>query len=89
LDGGSIALRSGMEATRRGSSSAVLSQSTLTRRDGAMLDIGGASAFVDLATGLGNFTPYLEWSAAGTISALGGGSLGITPINAHGGTAKA
>ncbi|MBB4099255.1 filamentous haemagglutinin family protein [Sphingomonas kyeonggiensis] len=89
LDGGSIALLAGKEASRRGSSAVVLSQSTLTRRDGAALDISGTSAYVDLATGLGNFTPYLEWSAAGSISALGGGSLGTTAIDAHGGTAQA
>jgi len=89
IDGGSIALSSGRGATRRGSSTVVLAQSTLTRRDAAAVDISGTSAYVDLATGLGNFTSYLEWSAAGSISALGGGSLGTTAIDAHGGTAQA
>ncbi|MEP9360952.1 filamentous haemagglutinin family protein [Sphingomonas sp. KR3-1] len=89
LDGGSIALGAGVAASRLGLPGVKLVQSTLIRRDDATLDISGASAFLDQATGLGNFVPYLEWSAAGSISALGGGSLGTTAIDAHGGVVQA
>ncbi|ATY34220.1 hypothetical protein CVN68_21530 [Sphingomonas psychrotolerans] len=92
LDGGSILLRAGEIAsrtTRFGVNTSVLDSNSFVRADGARLDISGTSAFLDQPTGLGNFAPYLEWSAAGTISALGGGSLGTTPIDAHGGVAQA
>jgi filamentous hemagglutinin family protein len=61
----------------------------LVRDDGATLDVSGASMTTDLATGMGNYTPYVEWSAAGTISALSGGTLGTTAINARGGVTSA
>ncbi|WP_213979246.1 filamentous haemagglutinin family protein [Sphingomonas sp. dw_22] len=92
LDGGSIRLRSGQIASRQtgsGQSVTVLDASTLVRLDGASLDIGGTSTYLDRSTGLGAYAPYLEWSAAGTISALGGGSLGTTHINARGGNVQA
>ncbi|WCM28024.1 filamentous hemagglutinin family protein [Sphingomonas sp. QA11] len=62
---------------------------TLVRQDGATLDISGASAVFDQAIGLGSYAPYLEWSKAGTISALAGGSLGTTLIAARGGNGRA
>lgn len=92
LDGGSILLRAGQAASRDpflGPPTTILDSSHFIRANGAALDISGASTFLDQATGLGNFVPYLEWSAAGTIAALGGGSLGTTAIDAHGGVAQA
>lgn len=61
----------------------------LIRHDAAALDISGASGLFDQAAGAGTYVPYLEWSAAGTIAALGGGSLGNTPIKARGGVEAA
>lgn len=92
LDGGSVLLQSGQiasRATASGASFGVSDAGTFVRDNGATLDISGTSIAFDQATGLGNFVPYLEWSAAGRISALGGGSLGTTSINARGGTARA
>ena len=88
IDGGD--LRS--EAPRQVGRLAGAAQSSgrsLIREDGALLDIRGASAMLDMAAGLGGFVPWLEWSKAGTISALGGGTLGSTPILAFGGVAQA
>lgn len=62
---------------------------SLVREDSALLDIRGASATFDMTTGLGRFSPWLEWSKAGTISALAGGTLGNTPIYAAGGVTAA
>jgi filamentous hemagglutinin family protein len=87
--GGTISLAAGHEVGRQVSASQqpiFSSGRTLVRADGAAVDISGASAVYDQALGQGNFTPYLEWSSAGTISALGGGTLGTTPIAARGGT---
>ncbi|WP_168356039.1 filamentous haemagglutinin family protein [Sphingomonas gei] len=92
LDGGSVQLRAGLAVSRTtlfGASTTALDSKSFTRRDGAALDISGTSAFLDQTTGLGNFAPYLEWSKAGTISALGGGSLGTTALDARGGVAQA
>ncbi|MGK0490604.1 filamentous haemagglutinin family protein [Sphingomonas echinoides] len=92
VDGGDIRLRSGVVASRvtgPGTSDTVLDSSTLIRRDGAVVDISGVSTYLDRANVFGAYAPYLEWSAAGTISALGGGSLGTTVINAHGGAPQA
>lgn len=92
IDGGSIRLEAPRELRRQiaaGSFSTSLSGRTLVRADGAALDIGGASATFEMAGNLGSVVPWLEWSKAGTISALAGGTLGSTPINARGGAAQA
>jgi filamentous hemagglutinin family protein len=90
-DGGSITLRSArlVRPSVETGHPAALDANTLVRTDGAAIDISGTSSYFDQATGLGTFAPYFEWSAAGTISALGGGSLGTTAINARGGVAQA
>lgn len=93
LDGGAIRLAASLnaatEAPRFAAGPAAQTGRALVREDGAALDISGASLVVDQATGLGGFTSYLEWSKAGTISALGGGTLGTTPIAARGGDRRA
>lgn len=92
VDGGSIKLEAHREVRRQignGSSSTSLTGRTLIRQNDALLDISGASATFEFAGKLGAITPWLEWSKAGTISALGGGTLGLTPINARGGVAQA
>ena len=56
---------------------------------GAIIDISGAAAvFDELGVGL-VYRPADQWSDAGRISALGGGSLAGATIRAQGGTAKA
>lgn len=93
LDGGTLQLASSRQVNRQitsnGLNRATLSGGTLDREEDAALDISGASLVVDQAVGLGSFTSYLEWSKAGTISALAGGTLGSSPINARGGDARA
>jgi filamentous hemagglutinin family protein len=68
---------------------AVTAARTLIRRDDAVLDISGASAVFDQAMGAGVFVPAAQWSAAGTVSAGAGGTLGRTPIAARGGASQA
>lgn len=92
IDGGSVRLAASREVGRPigpGQRSVAMTGRALVREDGAALDISGASATFEMAGGLGAITPWLEWSKAGTISALAGGTLGTTPINAHGGVAQA
>lgn len=88
--GGSLRLNAGVLVSRPvGNSPGVLREDRLIRDDAARLDISGSSAFYDMANRLGSYVPYQEWSGAGTISALGGGTLGSTPIAARGGVAAA
>lgn len=96
LDGGSLQLAPSTELFRQvaksaqvGSSVRFLTGNTLVREDGALLDISGTSLLVDQAAGMGIYVPYQEWSKAGTISALSGGTLGSTPIAARGGDIRA
>lgn len=91
LDGGSISLAAGtlVGRTSFGVTVATDRGSTLIRDDRAAVNIGGASAVYDQALTGGLYAPYREWSAAGTISALGGGTLGTTAILAKGGAAEA
>ncbi|TNE43808.1 MAG: filamentous hemagglutinin N-terminal domain-containing protein [Sphingomonadales bacterium] len=88
LKGGTLGLEAPRDVGRfqAGSRS---SGRTFVREDGARLDISGSSAIFEMAGNLGIVTPWLEWSKAGTVSALGGGTLGSTPINAHGGVSAA
>lgn len=88
IDGGDLRLEAPRQSGRLGGA-AQSSGRALVREDGALLDISGASAMFDMAAGLGRFVPWLEWSKAGTISALGGGTLGSAPILAFGGVAQA
>lgn len=88
--GGSLILSSGTLVGRGfGSGSSVSREARLIRDDAAALDISGASGTYDQVTSSGAYASYLEWSAAGTISALGGGTLGTTAINASGGVEQA
>ncbi|MDF0545412.1 filamentous hemagglutinin family protein [Sphingobium sp. H39-3-25] len=92
IDGGSIRLKASQEVGRLvgpGQRDVAMSGRALVREDGSALDISGASATFEMAGSLGAITPWLEWSKAGTISALAGGTLGTAPINAHGGVAQA
>ncbi|MGI9376718.1 MAG: filamentous hemagglutinin N-terminal domain-containing protein, partial [Tsuneonella suprasediminis] len=92
LDGGSLLLAAPTLVGRPVGPSQFANVSTgrtLERADDALLDISGASAVFDQATRLGGFVPYNEWSKAGILSALGGGTLGTTPILARGGAAQA
>lgn len=56
---------------------------------GATIDLSGASDTYDLRTGSNSFTPTAQWSKAGTLSALGGGSISGAVIDARGGAAQA
>lgn len=56
---------------------------------GATIDLSGASDVYDLRTGANSFTPTAQWSNAGTLSALGGGSISGAVIDARGGAAQA
>ncbi|MDF0491401.1 filamentous hemagglutinin family protein [Sphingomonas sp. H39-1-10] len=92
IDGGTISLGAPTQINRQTGASqqtTILTGSTLVRDDAATVDISGASATFDQATRLGGYAAYAEWSKAGTISALAGGSLGTTAIDAHGGVAQA
>ncbi|MBO9579645.1 MAG: filamentous hemagglutinin family protein [Sphingobium sp.] len=92
LGGGALELASSRQISRQSSRTTRadgFSGGTLVRDDDATLDISGTSFVVDQAVGLGIYSPYLEWSKAGTISALAGGTLGSTAINARGGDARA
>lgn len=92
IDGGDIRLEASREVVRStasGSFSRALSGRALERVDGATLDISGATASFEMAGSLGAITPWIEWSKAGTISALAGGTLGSTPIRAFGGDLRA
>lgn len=91
LDGGSIALAAGtlVGRTSPGVTVATDRGSMLLRDDRAAVDISGATAIFDQALAGGLYAPYREWSAAGSISALGGGTLGTTAILARGGVAEA
>ncbi|RIA46328.1 filamentous hemagglutinin family protein [Hephaestia caeni] len=89
LDGGDLRLEAPRQLGRLAGGTAQSSGRGLVREDGAMVNISGASAIFDMATGLGRLAPWLEWSRAGTISALSGGTLGSTPIRAFGGVAQA
>ncbi|HEX7853243.1 MAG TPA: filamentous hemagglutinin family protein [Sphingobium sp.] len=92
-DGGTLQLGAGVQVDRQIAPASVirnvLSGRTLVRQDGAVLDISGASLKIDQARGMGGYTSYLEWSKAGTISALAGGTLGATPVLARGGDSRA
>ena len=92
LDGGSISTARGRLISRQTSLST--SQQTITgqrftREDGATVDIGGAAGSYDLTGALGVPTPIVQWSAAGSLSVQGGGTLGTTPIDALGGAPQA
>lgn len=91
LAGGSLSLAAGTAAGRSSPGVQVASNrgSQLIRDDAARVDISGATALYDQALGGGLYTAYREWSAAGTISALGGGTLGTTAILAKGGVTEA
>ncbi|MBV2150045.1 filamentous hemagglutinin family protein [Sphingobium sp. AS12] len=89
IDGGDLRLDAPRQGRREGGGPAQSSGRALVREDGALLNISGASATFDMAAGLGRLAPWFEWSKAGTISALGGGTLGSTPILAFGGVAQA
>ena len=89
LDGGSIRTSAALLAQARFGQVAGTLARTLERDDAAAVDIGGTSAVFDQALSGGRTADYLEWSAAGTIAALGGGTLGTTPIAARGGVAQA
>ena len=91
LAGGSIRTAAATELARRNGPGATLTSTgrTLERDDAAAVNISGASAIFDQALTAGRQVDYLEWSAAGTISALAGGTLGTTPIQARGGVAQA
>ena len=92
IDGGMVttaALRQTARLTGPNAATTVKFGRTMIRRDGAALDIGGASATFDQATIGGDYVPYLAWSKAGRIAALSGGSLGTTPIAAGGGDVRA
>lgn len=56
---------------------------------GAIIDLSGARDVYDIRTGATTLTPTQMWSNAGTLSALGGGSISGAKINAHGGAAQA
>lgn len=89
LDGGSITLEAVRLVNRVPGSGSRSSGRTLERNDSALLDISGAAAQFELSNGRGGLMPWLEWSKAGRISALGGGTLGSTPIKAYGGDLRA
>jgi len=88
VEGGSLRLDASRAVFRLGGSA----QNTgrrLVRDNGSVLDISGASATFEMVGGFGSITPWLEWSKAGAISALSGGTLGATSIDARGGVAQA
>lgn len=92
INGGILETGAGLVLQRNIALGRFASSSTgreLIRDDKALLDISGASAEFDQATGLGTFAPYLEWSAGGRVSALAGGTLGTTAVLARGGNTRA
>ncbi|WP_257554651.1 filamentous haemagglutinin family protein [Sphingobium sp. CFD-2] len=89
VDGGTIALEAVRLINRVPGSGSASSGRTLVRDDQARLDISGAAATFEISNGRGGFSPWLEWSRGGSISALGGGSLGSTAIDARGGDIRA
>ncbi|MDF0491410.1 filamentous hemagglutinin family protein [Sphingomonas sp. H39-1-10] len=89
LDGGSITLEAERLVNRVPGAGSSSSGRTLELREDAVIDIGGAVAQFELGNGRGGFVPWLEWSKAGTISALGGGMLGAALIDARGGDGQA
>lgn len=56
---------------------------------GATIDLSGASDVYDIRVGATTYAPTAQWSKAGTISALGGGSITGARITARGGAAQA
>ncbi len=56
---------------------------------GAKIDLSGAAATFDELLQVGSYTPTRAWSNGGTLSILGGGSLGGAAIVAKGGSAAA
>ncbi|WP_421848891.1 filamentous haemagglutinin family protein [Novosphingobium sp.] len=62
---------------------------TLVARPGAMLDISGISATLDVAVSAIDYAPSLQWSNGGTLALRGGGSLSGAIVRANGGTAQA
>ncbi|WP_353229008.1 filamentous haemagglutinin family protein [Novosphingobium sp.] len=56
---------------------------------GSTIDIRGTSALLDVKDASGQYVGTLEWSDAGTVALLAGGSLAGATIKADGGTAKA
>lgn len=56
---------------------------------GAAIDVSGGAGTFDIQTGIGSFTATPEWTDAGTVRVMGGGTIGNATIKAVGGSAHA
>jgi filamentous hemagglutinin family protein len=62
---------------------------TFVAMPGSTIDINGTSATLGVADAQGQYVASAQWSNAGSIALLSGGTLSGATINAHGGAAQA